>query len=420
MSMPPLQHIVRVRTGTDYDYVRPGLMDEILINANQLENSLQKATACLWKTTIPFTVDPVLWRFQVPAWWQNSDGETKKNYARLGQEYTKGTPVRLASGPLLDVVSTDAQWAKIATNVVEYEQRRLVDVPAQLTTFDEELPRILQPVRVVAPALVANSEREDRINRLLVDASRDATESPLAAQVIVPLDRLVDSDEVRRLLDVTPTDGISSYFVWTPKISEQFMLADSRVFDSVLSLIATLAERGIPVVHQYGNYSIAALHDVGLMAMTHHLSWVDHGEPAEQMKFAIRSCRTYVPAVRHSILFGRAASAGRALDRDEYANRYCACPFCLGVFDAGEHPLDLLLEDEERVDKKGRKRRTPTSRAVSANIWHYLWSRQLEVVDFSTAPAVEVVRRDIERAALLLGSAESQGLERLAEGLQGA
>jgi hypothetical protein len=420
MSMPPLQHIVRVRTGTDYEYVHPGLMDEILINANQLENSLQKATACLWKTTIPFAVDPVLWRFQVPAWWQDSEGETKKNYTQLGQEYTKGTQVRLASGPLLDVVPTDADWVRIAANIVEYEQRRLLDVPAQMTTFDEETPRVLQPVRVVAPALVANSEREDRINRLLVDASRDAAAGPLAAQVIVPPERLFDPEEVRRVLDATPTDGISSYFVWTPKISEQFMLADSGVFESVLGLISSLAERGIPVVHQYGNYAIAALHDFGLMATTHHLGWVDHGEPAEQLKFAIRSCRTYVPAVRHSILFGRAASVGRSLERDEYADRYCACPFCLGVFDAGQHPLDLLLEDEERVDKKGRRRRTPTSRAVSANIWHYLWSRQLEVVDFSRAPAVEVVRRDLERAALLLGSTESQGLERLAEGLQGA
>src|SRR5689334_8172326 len=133
---PPLQHIVRVRQSSDYEFVRRGLMDEVLINANQLENSVQKATACLWKTTIPFTVDPVLWRFQVPEWWRSAKGVTKKNYTSLGQAYTKGTKLTMASGPLMQVVPSDAEWARIAANIIEYGQRRLIDVPAQITAFD--------------------------------------------------------------------------------------------------------------------------------------------------------------------------------------------------------------------------------------------------------------------------------------------
>jgi hypothetical protein len=396
-------------------------MDEVLINANQLENSVQKATACLWRTTIPFTVDPVLWRFQVPAWWRNAKGVTKKNYLSLGQAYTKGTKLTMASGPLMQVVPSDAEWARIAANIVEYGQRRLIDVPAQITAFDDELPRVLQPVRAMAPALVAYSDREDRINRLLVEASRDATDAPLAAQVIIPFERLMDPSEVQKVLETTPTAGISSYFLWTTDVSEQMMLSDTSIYATILALVSQLSNRGIPVVFQHGNYSIMALHDFGLVGTTHHLGWVDHGGPTQQMEFAVRSCRTYAPAVRHSILFGRAATAGRSLNRDEYADQYCGCLFCLGAFDdLGVHPLDLLLQDEERVDKKGKKRRTPTEPAVAANTWHYLWNRQLEVQAFSANSARDVVRRDIERAALLLGTAESEGLERLAEVIEGA
>src|SRR5208282_4774090 len=101
MPRTPLHHILRVRSSDDLTYVGPGLMDEIVVNANQLENSIQATTACLWRTTLPFSVDPVLWRFQVPAWsFRNADGETKRNYKRLGQAYAKGTGITLGSTPL--------------------------------------------------------------------------------------------------------------------------------------------------------------------------------------------------------------------------------------------------------------------------------------------------------------------------------
>jgi hypothetical protein len=395
-------------------------MDEILVNANQLENSIQSTAACLWITTIPFAVDPVLWRFQVPEWWRLSDGETKRNYAKLGKAYTEGSDIKLAAGPLVDVVPTEADWTKLAANVIGYEQSRLRNVPAQLTAFDETLPRELQPARLIAPALVAYSAREDRINRLLVEASCSAAGRPVAAQVIVPPERLVDPSALDELLQTISKDGVSSYFVWTPQITEELLLAERSVFVGVLNMVAQLADRGVPVGHQYGNYAIAALHDLGLAATTHHLGWVDHGEPAEQQDFMVRSCRTYVPAVRHSIPFTRAATAGRSFGRDQYAERYCECPFCIGAFNAGQHPLDLLLEDEPFVDKRGRSRLVPTSRAVGANTWHYLWSRQLEVAAFSSAAAVDVVRKDVERAALLLEERESSGLRRLARQLPGA
>lgn len=420
MNTPPLQHIVRVRTTADLKFIRPGLMDETLVNANQLENSVQSTAACLWTTTLPFAVDPVLWRFQVPEWWRRNDGETKKNYAALGKAYTRGTDIKLASGPLVDVVPDDSAWMKLAANVMGYEDTRLLNVPAQLAAFDEALPRVLQPVRLIAPGLVAYSAREDRINRLLVEASCGAAGRPVAAQVIVPHERLVDPSALDELLKTIPTDGVSSYFVWTPQISEELLLAEREVFVGVLNIVATLANRGIPVGHQYGNYAIAALHDLGLAATTHHLGWVDHGEPAEHQEFMVRSCRTYVPAVRHSIPFARAATAGASLGRDQFAEQYCECSFCIGAFDAGQHPLDLLLEDQPFMDKRGRSRLMPTSRAVGANTWHYLWSRRLEVAAFSSAPAVEVVRRDVERAALLLGESESRGLQRLAQELPGA
>jgi hypothetical protein len=419
MSRPPLHHILRIRSSDDLTFVRDGIMDEILINANQLENSLQSTAACLRQTALPFAVDPVLWRFQIPQWWRNEKGDVKKNYARLGATYVEGTNIDIGAGPLLETVPSDADWRALGTNAINYQRSRLVPQHTQLDLLGEE-PRELRPVRLIAPALVANSAVEDRINRLLVEASRSTAEAHVAVQVIVPPDRLIDPSEVARLLATIPSDDISSYFIWTPTMTEQRLLADEQVFTAVLRLIATLADRGIPVGHQYGNYTIAALHDLGVAALVHHLGWVDKGEPAEEQGFMLRSCQSYVPAVRHCLRFKAAAEFGRQLDPAEYARRYCECSFCSGAFEAGQHPLDLLLEDRVVPFRNGTQRRTPTGRAVAVNTWHYLLSRRLEIESFTNHPAIEVIERDIERAAELAGREDTERLQRLAKQLHSA
>jgi len=417
MSGRPFLHIVRVRATDDLQYVNPDVMDEVTINANQLENDIESAAVTLWRTTVPFTVDPVLWRFQVPEWWRNDKGVTKRNYARLGAWYAKGTRIRIGSVPLVDAVDDVRDWRTVAANAVEYQRSRLLSVPTHLTLFEDNIPvRDLHPARVIAPALVAFTTAEDEINAVLFEAAASAFGAPLAAQVIIPPPRLLGPETVADLLAFVPREGVGAYMLWTPQITEELLLGEPAIFTRVLALVAALADRGVPVIHQHGNYSIAALRDAGLLAMTHHLGWVDHGEPAQQTSFARRSCRTYVPGVRHSMKFELASQAGRHLGRDDYADRYCGCPFCVGVFDElGAHPLDLLLEEHTVVDKRDRRYRTPTGRAVTANTFHYLWSRHLEIRAFAEDAAFAVVRRDIERAGRLFEGDDVSGLRHLAD-----
>jgi hypothetical protein len=418
MPRTPLHHILRVRSSEDLRYVSPGLMDEIVVNANQLENSIQATTACLWRTTLPFSVDPVLWRFQEPAWTRNDDGETKRNYKRLGLAYAKGTGITLGATPLLDVVATDEQWCTIAKNAIAYQRDRLRDVPTQLE-FLAEL-RDLHPVRLVAPSLVSYSPREDRINRLMIEAAITEAQTAVAVEVMVPGERLADRADLWKMIDSLPVEGVSAYLVWTPKVREEQLLSDHAMFAALLRMVSELSARGIAVGHQYANYTIAALHDVGLSSVTHHLGWVDKGEPVEVQGVPMRSCQTYVPGVRHCVRFNEAAGLGLDLGPQEYAERYCDCTFCTGMFDAGQHPFDLLLEMETFTMKNGRQRQIPTSRAVGANTWHYLLSRRNEVEAFSIRPAVEVIGAAIERASALKRGSDVARLGHLATEIQSA
>jgi hypothetical protein len=415
---PPLHHVVRVRSSEDLTYLSPGLMDEIVVNANQLENSIQSTAAALWKTTLPFSVDPVLWRFQVPTWSQKTTGETKRNYRRLAAAYTRGLDLALGAAPLLDTIDADEKWCRLSANVIAYQRDRLRSVPTQLELLNDL--RELHPTRLIAPTLVAFSTVEDRINRLMIDAAVTEAQARVSAQVIVPIERLADRRSLAALIAAIPSDGISSYSLWTPQVTEDRLLTDPSVLAALLWVIGELNSRGIAIGHQYGNYTVAALHDVGLASMTHHLGWVDKGEPAAEQTFAMRSCQTYVPGVRHCVRFEEAEVLGRELDAAEYAERYCECMFCAGMFQSGQHPFELLLETQTVVMKSGREREIPTARSVGANTWHFLLSRRNEVQAFSARPAVEVIERDIERASGLKRRSDAARLGHLANELKSA
>lgn len=414
MSLLPLRHILRVRRSDDFEYMRAGLVDELLINANQLEHCPESTAAAIASSTLPFTIDPVLTRFQMPAWWRTETGQEKTNYRRLGKAYVNGTSIRLPTGPLVDTVTSDDEWRALAKNVLTYQTTRLREIRPQLDLFAPEL----HPTRLMAPALVAFSSLEDRINRVLAEAAAEDAPSPVALPVIVPLKRLVDEDELQAVLDSVPREGIGSYFLWTPDVTEELLLADHAVLLALLRLVSALAARGVAVGHLHSTYSILALHDAGVGAVTNHLGWIDKGEPAGDRAGGPRSTQTYISGIHHPARADRARALGRDLDADEYIDRYCSCTVCTGAFDAGQHPLDLLLEDQPVAGQA--RRRTLTSRAATLNGWHYLFTRRREVQAFAAEPAADVLRRDIARAAALAGGEESARLQHLADELRTA
>ena len=387
MHRPPLHHIVQVRGSADLTFLRAGVMDEVVINANQVENSPDSTATALRQTTLPFAIDPVLWRFQVPERWVNDKGETKKNYARLGAAYVRGTrhQDRRRPAPSRRFRAT-LSGAMLARNVIAYQQNRLALIPPSLTSWTIRTPRELRPVRLMAPGLVAYSPAEDRINRLLTRQSAAAAAAPIAIPVIVPFDRLRDSVELIRLIGTLPEEGVSSYFIWTPMVTEELLLADHDVFTAVLRLISLPRRTRHP-----GRPSPRQLFD---RSAPRHRRLGGGASPRldRQGRARRRAARwstflqTYVPGVRHCLRFDAARDLGRQLDEPAYTQLYCECAFCSGSFAAGEHPLDVLLEDYLVPFKDGRDRQTPTGPAVTLNTWHYLLSRRLEVEAFSAEP----------------------------------
>jgi len=406
--------LLRVRQTEDFEYARPGLLDEILINANLLEFRPDSAVAAVSTASVPYSIDPLLTQFQLPGWWMNADGTLKGNhYLRLARAYFADTGIDLPTTPLVSAVGgRDETWVRIAANVVRYQRDRLLDIRPQLDFFGAEL----RPVRIFAPALVAFGPNEDRINRLLGSAASAAAGRPISLPVIVPVDRLRDPVDVAAVLEGVPTEGVAEYFLWTPWVTEDLLLADEDLFANVLTLIDALANRDIQVGHLYGTYLTLALRDVGITTFAHHLGWIDKGQPAEVTEGGARSCQLYVPGIRRPARFLRARQMGRHLGNADYQDLFCNCTWCVGLFDAGHHPLDLMLEEQTIPWGKG-SRQTPTSRATAANTWHFLQARRQEVLAFSMSSSSEVIANDIDRAARLAGSDDRDRLTRIASTL---
>lgn len=404
-----LGSIGRMRRSEDREYLRPGLCDSLIVNANQLENSDDATAAYIDESGFQYLVDPVLWRLQVPEWWRNERGVTKRNYARLAGRYSDGTSVRMADEPLVSGVSSDDEWRQITANVVTYQRDRLRE---QIDFFN---PDGLEPSGVVAPALVPDDGRYDSLNNLLAAAAAEAAGDSVVVQVICPKARLGRLDEVEAILAALPVSGVAGYLVWLPEVREVDLLSDDDLMGGMLAILGRLASTGLPVTHAQGGYITEALGAVGVSNVIHTTGWTDSGEPAKQRRGSIRSCQTYLPGLRHTVHFTQASQLGRSFSEDSYLELYCNCTFCAGVFEHGQHPLDLLLEDQPAGT--GR-RRTPTGRAITANTWHYLSARRQEVEAFGSRVASEVVAEDIDRAIALVGDAPD--LKRLAAVLSAA
>ncbi len=156
------------------------------------------------------------------------------------------------------------------------------------------------------------------------------------------------------------------------------LLNDPPTFSALTRTIAELSARGIAAAHQYANYTVAALHDVGLASVTHQLWMGGQGRTDDRAGL----CDAFVPDVCARRTAVRSLSEAKRLSGDltldKYAERYCECAPCRGMLHAGQQPFNLLLETQTVPLSNGQERQTPASRSVGANTWHFLTSRRNE------------------------------------------
>lgn len=411
MKLP--RQSLRIRDVYEWPYVAesPGALDGLIINANVLEFRATVFARRLADSALPFLVDPMLWRFQVPSWWMRGDGTTtKKNFVNLARRYSAGTGIRMGVEPLLDWVNTDADWTRLAANVIRYQRDRLGDAAGSLLVNTDFYTRAPVPVAYVAPYLLTRSAEEDRINRILLEGAAEAAGEPVIAHLALPLDRARDEGERAAALKAVAGDAASGIFIWMSGMTEERLLNRDGDIEAFIRTVETLASSGKVVGHAHSGFAMAVLRDHGLQTLVHRIHWTDDAMSAEPGG-GCPACTTYVTAIHRAMHFDSVVPIAPR-DPQEYVRSFCSCFFCRGAVAAGEHPMDLLLEAVEIRGPRGGTRLTPSEKGTMANRFHFLWSRRLEIQSIEELGPREYLKREVERATAL--GLRDQRLARLA------
>jgi hypothetical protein len=415
-----VRQFIRVRQDSDHQYLayRPA-MDGLLINANQMEHHATATTALIHKLELPYLIDPMLWRFQVPSWWLRLDDPTrptvKVNFRNLADRYFADTAVGGAEGGLPTNLA-DSDWRMIASNVVAYQNARVVEQEGPLFALVDAPTR---PLEIIAPYLLAHDADEDRINTLLLRAAAEAANRKILACIALPIERFQTGAHLQTIVSAVSSDLAAGCFIWIERLSEAALVQSDTHMDTLEWLLDRLSAKDVPVWQANGGFCSAAMRDWGVTGIAHSLAWRDHGMPAAPATGIPRhSCHTYVTGLHVSKHYDEASVLGRPLSSETYQRLYCNCQFCVGAWENDQHPLDLMLQVTAVKGSRGRTAYVPSEQALAANTWHYLWSRRLEVLSFDQASTIDVLMREIDRGVELKGEAAT--LRRLARRLRPA
>jgi len=351
----------------------------------------------------------------VPSWWVRSDGQTKTNFRRLAERYFAGTNLGTAENGLPDSLP-DATWGLIASNVVAYQKTRIAEEGGPLLAL---IPDVDQPANIFAPYLLARDSGEDRVNAILLHAAAESAQERVVAHIAVPVERFSRGVHLDRILSVLSSDMALGCFLWIERLPETTLVGSDVYLDTLEWMLDRLAEKGLLVWHANGGYCAAAMRDWGMTGIAHSLAWRDHGMPAAPPTGIPRHSRyTYVTGLHYARSFDDAMLLGRSLDSETYQRLYCGCSFCLGAWEADQHPLNLMLQVTAVKGPRGRTDYIPSEQALAANTLHFMWARRGEVLDLSQAPIVDVLMREIDRGVELKG--EAANLRRLVSRLRPA
>jgi hypothetical protein len=402
MSLPAVRRFVRLRSADELGALTRAAPGAVVVNANLLEHRAARVSDWLADRGIPFLVDPVLWKFQVPSWWQREDGGLRRNFARLARSYGgAGTRLGVGLAPIMQIAPSDDEWRRLARNVIRYQRDRIRAEAGDLALLMGYSRTPAEPIADIAPYVLAYDREHDRVNGLLLTTAAEEAAGPLVGCLALPRNRAVETSELESALGVIVDARPAGCLVWFEGMTEELMLDDESTLNAFLHAVDRLGRAGVAVWHAHGGYSAFALRSRGLTGFVHPLAWKDNGMPAQQPSaVVVRSCTTYATGFRGSVHFQRAMSWGGGLSGRDFLRLYCDCHFCSSTIDAGGHPFEHLLE----VTTVGATRReTPTSLSVAANELHFLFSRADEERSFEGDTVAAVLARARERAHQLTG-----------------
>lgn len=337
----------------------------------------------------PFFIDPMTHVVQFDLGKISKEGELKKSYVKLADEYGKPFSSIIKSKNHLSASDFDDEILKsFVTKVLEFQrnftkskgisQQRLFEYAKLLG----DVPSVQNPEFLVAPYFWFDNTNSEwyRLNSKIMTLAKNHSETiPVYGVICVDMETIQNQDEVSKLVsDFSEMDGV---LLWISELSEYKMNREDLM--SYLNFLHQF--NGNNIFLMYGGYFSMIASKFGLNGISPGVGISESKSVKDQPTGGIFSNKYYIPHAK--------SMAVEADARTFYADNLdsmCTCNVCEG------NKLDSIKEVHNFFDElKPLKAKQ-----------HYCLCRSLEMEDIESSDESEIVSilsEDIEFCETKIG-----------------
>lgn len=319
----------------------------IAISAHILSYTPTSVVQILNETKKPFFIDPYTFVFARDLDIISRDGEIRRSYAKLIEDYGAPFTQCLTGYQLIPSQFKNSNGeldipliSGICKRILECQQRKCSVVPTDFSKYDRILKKGITPVSVipsflVAPYFFAKNNRDPWYNISLQFAKESRNlkgDAQLYAVICISNDILWNETQISEIIQ--DYEGFDGYLIWIDDLDERHV-SDFEL-KGLRSLISKLAEFGKPIYSLYGGFLFDLLRKFGLSGYS---SGICYGERRSvDTKGGGAGNRYYIPTVHLKIsedlanLFFSESETNREL--------MCSCPTCSEISNNLPHSLD--------------------------------------------------------------------------------
>jgi hypothetical protein len=401
MSSPVLgPHLVRYGFAGDQYLLAlfAGAFDELILNAKIVAHMGAGLSAFLLNSLRgkPYVIDPQTYSFQHDASYLESNsrpGQISRTFSKLIDCY----------GPPLDQISNEtvrslspAAFAqggvleKFCAQVVEFQRTALTSHSAEQDSakyirfaerksgkkIHEFGPSLLVPPYFYLDSLGWQDWLDVNAKAVLsVKAKKTDTDPPIAAQLVLSKDLLLDSTALSRIVKEYAGVKPDAILLWIDSFPEhEASQAELQAFVDLASKLSETAE----VVNLYGGFFSELLVRAGILAGVAH--GLEYGEDRAVLPIGggVASARYYMPCLHVRMFYRDALRIARGMgafaNQAAFFEKVCDCQQCRDTIT--DPNTDFALFGLRKPGKDGKPYPTATTRDICTK--HYMHSKKRE------------------------------------------
>jgi len=297
-------------------------IDGLVVDAHILETFQNATSGFIINNNLNYIIDPITYRFALD---QIRESESKRWYDRLVEHYSIDD-LLIDDGIIKYGELTSSRLQQLTSKVINYQNNRVKSLSGEmeswLSLLSEEYESSTNPLCVIPPYFIIDSERVIPINVKCINYSHDYTSNRIYAYVPIFYDLLFDYRLIDNIIEQYSRLNVNGYFVWITDFNE---VRESTIaletYASFLKKFKETVGEDKDIINMFGGFFSTILSQQGIIdGLCHGVGFSESRNPYSAGGPA--PTRFYVPALH------RMLTTERAQDISDNITQICPCPIC--------------------------------------------------------------------------------------------